>query len=67
MLLVVLSNYYLICKYSEYNVETVNFYSQDDFRIQLIESLIAIGRDAPGSRKRRVSGLSRDTFKVLVH
>lgn len=67
MLLVVLSNCFLICKYSDYAVETVNLRNQDDFRIQLIELLIALGKDAPGSRKRRVSGLSRDAFEVPVH
>jgi hypothetical protein len=67
MLLVVLSNCYLICIHSGYELESVKLRNQDDFRMQVIESLIAMGKDAPGSRKRRVSALSKDTLEVPVH
>ena len=67
MLLVVVSNCYLICRYSAYDVESVTFRSQDDFRMQLVEALMELGKNAPGSRKRRVSGLSGDAFEVPIH
>ena len=67
MLLVVLSNCLLICRYSRYNVKTVNLRNQDDFRIQLVEALIELGKNVRGSRKRRVLGLSRDAFEVLIY
>ena len=58
---------------------TVNLRSQGDFRLQLIESLLAMGRGAAGPdvpgilqpspepRKRRNSRISRDAIKVPVH
>lgn len=67
MLLVVLSNCFLICRYSRYDVETINLRNQDDFRMQLVEALMELERNAPRSRKRRVSGLSGDAFEVPIH
>jgi hypothetical protein len=67
LLLVVLSNCYLICRYSGYDVETVNMRNQDDFRMQIVEALIAMGEDAPGPRKRRHSGVFREAYETPVH
>lgn len=68
MLLVVLSNCFLIACHFDYMGErSVKFCSQDDFRIQLIEALRAIGKDASGSRKRSFQQVSKDKFEVPAH
>ena len=66
MLLVVLSNCYLILCFSGHKGK-VNTRSQDDFRKKLVEALINMAKDAPGTRKRRNSNISKETFQVPVH
>ena len=68
MLLVVLSNCFLICCHFDYDGKlSVDLSSQDDLRIQLVESLMAMGKDAPGTRKRRNSSISGDQIEVPLH
>jgi hypothetical protein len=67
MLLVVLSNCYLITRYSGYELKNVSLRSQDDFRLQVVNALITMGRDVPDLRKRRISQLSRVTVEVPLH
>ncbi|KAG4430948.1 hypothetical protein IFR05_013570 [Cadophora sp. M221] len=67
MLLVVLSNCYLISRNSNYDLQHIKLRSQDDFRLQLIEALMAVAKDAPESRKQLVSALSAASFKTPLH
>lgn len=68
MLLVVLSNCYLITCFCQVDgPQHVHTRSQDDFRPQLTEALIAMGKDAPEPRKRRNSRISGDALEVPAH
>ncbi|PVH68552.1 hypothetical protein DL98DRAFT_440977, partial [Cadophora sp. DSE1049] len=68
ILLVILSNCYLIYYHFNYDKKrSVSLRSQNDFRIQLIEALIAIKKDTPDTRKRRNSRISKDKFEVPAH
>ena len=48
-------------------LQHVKLNAQHDFRMQVVEALLAMGQDAPGSRKRRISGISEDGFSTLIH
>ena len=67
---VALVNSYLLSLCS--NIEShreVNFWSQQDFRIQLVDVLLYMAKDARVSPKRRVSYISTDaeTLPVIQH
>jgi hypothetical protein len=57
----------LICRYSDYELQNVCLRSQDDFRLQLVEALISMGQNAPGSRKRQRLGLSGASSSIPTH
>jgi hypothetical protein len=66
-----LVNNYLIALYSETKGERfINFRSQDDFRIQLIELLLDLGTNSTSTkipRKREFSYINKKVFEIPVH
>jgi hypothetical protein len=63
----VLINYYLLTLYSNIpEPRQVSFRSQQDFRSQLIGSLLAIGKDSKICPKRRISQISQGANLVPV-
>jgi hypothetical protein len=68
---IILVNCYLIALYSETDGERlINFRSQDNFRIQLVELLLDLGThstSAKVSRKRGFSYINTEAFEIPVH
>jgi hypothetical protein len=64
-------NYYLISLYSETKGERfINFRSQDDFRLQLVELLLDLGTNRTSAkipRKRGFSHMNGEAFEVPVY
>ena len=70
LLVTVLVNTYLIAFYSRKKVETkIKFRSQKDFRVQIIDSLLEMGKDTPGPRKRQRASTNTDLsdFQNIAH
>jgi hypothetical protein len=71
LLRTVLVNCYLIALYSDTNRKRfINFRSQDDFRIQLVELLLDLGTNNTSAkipRKRGFSHINTEVFEVPVH
>jgi len=67
LLRTVLINYYLLALYSDVpEPRQISFRSQQDFRRQLIGSLLAMGRDSEICPKRRISQISQGANLVPV-
>ena len=68
LLLIVLVNCYLLSLYAKWEGEhTLKHRSQDDFRIKLVEALLATGKDAQVPRKRGYSHINAEALEVPVH
>ena len=71
LLRTVLVNCYLIALYSDTGRERlINFRNQDDFRLQLVDSLLALGdqcRNAKVPRKRTFGHMNGESIEVPVH
>lgn len=68
VLLSTLVNYYLLAFYSEArSTPDVAFRSQKDFRQQIIEALLFMGKTSDVSRKRRVSHMDPDSSQEPFH
>ena len=66
MLVIVLVNSYLIAIYSGAK-EGVKYESQDKFRLEIIEALLRLGKDAGGPLKRLFSSTIQEALEVLLH
>ena len=68
LLTVVFVNCYLLSRYSDIDGKReVNFRSQADFRNQIIQALLVIGKDAPGIRKHVFSHTNKDHLAVPLY
>lgn len=68
LLLTVLVNCYLLSLYAKWEGErTVKHRSQDDFRIKLVEALLAAGRDAKVQKKRVYPFTNAEALEVPLH
>ena len=67
LLITVLVNCYLVAFYSDIEGERqIKFRSQQDFRIQIIDSLLTIGEDAPAPKKQRLPYSNYDKNDILI-
>jgi hypothetical protein len=67
LLITVLVNCYLVTFYSNIKRERqIKFRSQRDFRIQIIDALLAIGKDPPVPKKRRFAHNNYNKNKIPV-
>jgi hypothetical protein len=67
LLCIVLVNCYIIAYWAgSEGTRSINFYSQVNFRNQLIDSLLFMSKDLPRSNKRRISYISHHTNDLLI-
>jgi hypothetical protein len=66
LLVTVLVNSYLIALYSGAE-EGVKYESQDKFRLEIIEALLHLGKDAEVPRKRVFCHTNQEAFEVPIH
>ena len=67
LLLISLVNSFLIARHSKKEVQsTIDFRSQKDFRIKIIDSLLLMGKDVPGPRKRKIASTNLDLSDIQI-
>jgi hypothetical protein len=67
LLLISLVNSFLIARHSKDEVQsTIDFRSQKDFRSKIIDSLLLMGKDIPGPRKRKIASTNLDLSDIQI-